>query len=47
MRDQATIDAEHRLLAAIRRVWREEGGTLPSMGPVNALLDERRELAGT
>jgi hypothetical protein len=44
MRDRDTIDSELRLLAAVRRVCREQGGTLPSMGSVDALLDERGEL---
>jgi hypothetical protein len=39
----ATIDSELRLPAAVRRVCREHG-TLPSIGPVDALLDERGEL---
>jgi hypothetical protein len=41
MRDLEIIDSELRLLAAVRRVCRELGGTVPSMGPVDALLDER------
>ncbi len=44
MRDRETIDSQLRLLAAVRRVCRELGGLLPSIGPVDALLDERREL---
>jgi hypothetical protein len=31
-------------LAAVRRVCRQQDGVLPSIGPVNELLDERREL---
>ena len=34
-----------RLLAAVRRVCREHAGVLPSIGPVDELLDERGELA--
>lgn len=41
------IDSELRLLAAVRRVCREEGGTVPSMDLVDALLDERSELTGS
>jgi hypothetical protein len=40
MRDLDTIDSELRLLAAVRRVCREQGG-VPSMSLVDALLDER------
>jgi hypothetical protein len=47
MRDLETIDAELRLLAAVRRVCREQDGMLPSIGPVDELLDERGELAGS
>jgi hypothetical protein len=47
VRDIETIDAELRLLAPVRRAWRELGGTVPSIGPVDALLDERRELTGS
>lgn len=43
MRDRETIDSELRLLAAVRRVCREYGGRVPSIGPVDELLDERRE----
>jgi hypothetical protein len=44
MRDLEVIDSELRLLAAVRRVRREQDGVLPSIGPVDELLDERREL---
>lgn len=44
MRDLAVIDSELRLLAAVRRACREVDGRVPSIGPVDALLDERREL---
>jgi hypothetical protein len=45
MRDIETIDSELRL-ATLRRAARERGGPPPSMGVADALLDERRELAG-
>ena len=45
IRDLETIDAELRLLAAVRRVCREHAGVLPAIGPVDELLDERGELA--
>jgi hypothetical protein len=41
MRDVDTIDSELRLLVAVRRVCWELDGRLPSVGPVDALLDER------
>jgi hypothetical protein len=41
MRDIDTIDSESRLLAAVRRVRWELDGRLPSIGPVDTLLDER------
>ena len=44
MRDLEVIDSELRLLAAVRRVCREQDGVLPSIGTVDELLDERREL---
>lgn len=44
VRDLKTIDAELRLLAALRRVARERGGPLPPIAAEDALLDERREL---
>jgi hypothetical protein len=40
MRGLETIDSELPLLAAVRRVCREQGG-VPSMSLVDALLDER------
>ena len=45
MRDIETIDAELRLVAALRRAARERGGPLPSIDVADALLDERRGLA--
>lgn len=36
--------SELRLLVAVRRVCREEGGTVPSTRLIDALLDERGEL---
>jgi hypothetical protein len=47
MRDLETIDSELRLLVAVRRVCRERSGRLPSIGPVDELLDERAELTGS
>jgi hypothetical protein len=44
MRDLEVVDSELRLLAAVRQVSREQDGILPSIGPVDELLDERREL---
>ena len=46
VRDIETIDAELRLLAPVRRAC-ELGGTVPSIGAVDALLDEHRELTGS
>ena len=46
MRDRDIIDSELRLVAALRRAARERGGLLPSIGVADALLDERRDLAG-
>jgi hypothetical protein len=45
VRDLETIDSELRLLAAVRRVCREQDGILPSTGPLDELLDERRGIA--
>ena len=39
MRDLDVIDSELRLLAAVRRVCREQDGVLPAIGPVDELLD--------
>jgi hypothetical protein len=47
MRDRETIDSELRLLVPVRRVCREYAGVLPSIGPVDELLDERGELTGS
>jgi hypothetical protein len=44
MRDIETIDGELRLVAALRRAAREQGGPLPSIDVADALMDERREL---
>jgi hypothetical protein len=41
MRDLDTIDAELRLVAALRRTDRERGGSLPSIDVADVLLDER------
>lgn len=43
MRDVDTIDSELRLLAAVRRVAAEQGA-VPSIRPVDELLDERHAL---
>jgi hypothetical protein len=40
VRDIETIDAELRLVAALRRAARERGGPLPSIDVADALLDE-------
>jgi hypothetical protein len=40
MRDVETIDSELRLVAALRRAAREQGGPLPSIAVADALLDE-------
>ena len=45
MRDIEAIDSELRRVAAFRRAARERGGPLPLTDVVDALLDERRELA--
>gem|GEM_PF-2782082 len=42
--NRVIIDSELRLLVAVRRVCREDGGTVPSTRLIDALLDERREL---
>jgi hypothetical protein len=41
MHDIETIDAELRLVAALRWAARERGGPLPSIDVADALLDER------
>jgi hypothetical protein len=41
MRDIETIDAELRLLVAIRRAVREAEGRPPSTARIDGLLDER------
>jgi hypothetical protein len=41
MCDPEAIDAELRLLAAVRRVCREQDGRVPSVRLIDALLDER------
>jgi hypothetical protein len=46
MRDLDSIDAELRLMAALRCAARDRGGPLPSIDVADALLDERSELAG-
>jgi hypothetical protein len=44
VRDVETIDSELRLLAAVRRVCREQDGRVPSVRLIDALLYERSEL---
>jgi hypothetical protein len=44
VRDRETIDSELRLLAGVRRVCHELGGSGPSIARVDELLDERGEL---
>jgi hypothetical protein len=44
MRTRETIERELRLLATVRNAYREHGKVLPSIGPVDALLDELSEL---
>ena len=39
-----SIDSALRLVAALRRAAREQGGPLPSIDVADARLDERREL---
>lgn len=46
MRDPEVIDSELRLLVAVRNAVREAGGSPPSIGPVDELLDELRAGAG-
>jgi hypothetical protein len=46
MRDLDSVDFELRLLAAVRRTIRENGGQ-PSSHQVDELLDERNELTGS
>ena len=46
MRDLDTVDFELRLLAAVRRTVRENGGQRSSHH-VDELLDERNELTGS
>jgi hypothetical protein len=43
VRDRETIDAELRLIAAVRRSIREHGG-VPSTVAADQLLDERLEI---
>jgi hypothetical protein len=46
MRDREVIDSELRLLAAVRRTVREEGGPIPTTAPMDDLLDERLSHCG-
>lgn len=43
-RDRITIERELRILARVRNDYRQHGHMVPSMGPVDALLDELLEL---
>jgi hypothetical protein len=43
-RDRDAIERELRLLASVRNAYRERGGVLPSIGQMDALLDELLEL---
>jgi hypothetical protein len=45
-RDRDTIERELRLLASVRDAYRERGKDLPSITPMDALLDELIELDG-
>jgi len=46
-RDIETINAELRLVAALRGAAQERGGPLPSTDVADGLLDERRGLTGS
>ena len=41
IRDREIIDSELRLLAAVRRTIRDEGGPMTTTAPMDELLDER------
>ena len=41
MCDRDSIDYELRLIAAVRRAVRDEGGPMPTTAPMDELLDER------
>lgn len=43
-RDRDTIERDLRLLASVRRAYRQRGGPLPSISQMDALLDELIEL---
>ena len=45
-RDRDTIERELRLLASVRHAYRENGGAMPSIDQMDALLDELIELSG-
>jgi hypothetical protein len=45
-RNRDTIERELRLLASVRRAYRERGGALPSIDQMDALLDELIEMNG-
>jgi hypothetical protein len=41
VRARETIDSELRLLAAVRRTIRDDGGPMPTTAQMGELLDER------
>jgi hypothetical protein len=43
-RDRDTVERELRLLASVRHAYRENGGAMPSIDQMDALLDELIEL---
>jgi hypothetical protein len=46
-RDRHTIERELRLLAGVRDAYRERGKEMPSIGQMDALLDELIALQGS
>lgn len=45
-RNRDTIERELRVLAGVRDAYRERGATMPSMDPMDELLDELIALRG-
>ncbi|MDT5334771.1 MAG: hypothetical protein QOD90_276 [Mycobacterium sp.] len=45
MRDRDAIDEDLRLIATLRRTARHQGGQMPLTERIDALLDERLEVA--